>query len=129
MNDGMITDTILHTGETLLSGLSSGLFILINYLIFIPLSFLIPSTSGLATLSMPVLAPLADFAGVSRALVITAFQSASGLVNLITPTSAVVMGGLAIGRIPYDRWVRFVWKFFVIILVLSALLIVAATFL
>jgi uncharacterized ion transporter superfamily protein YfcC len=129
MNDGMITDTILHTGETLLSGLSSGLFILINYLIFIPLSFLIPSTSGLATLSMPVLAPLADFAGVSRALVITAFQSASGLVNLITPTSAVVMGGLAIGRIPYDRWVRFVWKFLVIILVLSALLIVAATFL
>ena len=49
------------------------------------MSFLIPSSSGLATLSMPIMAPLADFGGVGRDLVVTAFQSASGLVNLITP--------------------------------------------
>lgn len=119
MNDGMITDTILHAGESLLSGLGSAVFTLINYLVFIPLSLLIPSTSGLATLSMPVLAPLADFAGVSRSLVITAFQSASGLVNMVTPTSAVVMGGLAIGRIPYDRWLKFIWKYLLIIFLMS----------
>jgi uncharacterized ion transporter superfamily protein YfcC len=59
---------------------------------------------------MPIMAPLADFAGTARHLVITAFQSASGLVNLITPTSAVVMGALAIGHVPYDRWLKFVWK-------------------
>ena len=126
MNDGMITDTILHAGESLLSGLGSAAFTLINYLVFIPLSFLIPSTSGLATLSMPVLAPLADFAGVSRSLVITAFQSASGIVNMVTPTSAVVMGGLAIGRVPYDRWLKFVWKYLLIIFLLAGVMIVTA---
>lgn len=120
MNNGIITDTILNYGETLLSGLNSAVFILLNYLVFIPLSVLIPSSSGLATLAMPVLAPLADFAGVSRALVITAFQSASGLVNLITPTSAVVMGGLAIGRVPYERWIKFIWKYLLIIGIMSA---------
>lgn len=80
------------------------------YLLYLPLSLLIPSSSGLATLSIPILAPLGKFAGVSGALVVTAFQSASGLVNLVTPTAAVVMGALALGHVPYDRWIRFVWK-------------------
>ena len=79
------------------------------YLLFLPLSFLIPSSSGLATVAMPIMAPLADFAGVDRSLVVTAYQSASGLVNLVTPTSAVVMGGLAIARVPYGTYLRFVW--------------------
>lgn len=111
MNNGKITDTILSWGEGALAGAGAMVFMALTYLIFLPLSFLIPSSSGLATLSMPIMAPLADFAGVGRDLVITAFQSASGLVNLITPTSAVVMGALAIGRVPYDRWFRFSWKF------------------
>ena len=55
------------------------------YLLFLPLSFLIPSSSGLATVAMPIMAPLADFAGVDRSLVVTAYQSASGLLNLVTP--------------------------------------------
>lgn len=110
MNNGKITDTILHWGEKTLTGSGSILFIIFSYLIYLVLSFLIPSTSGLATLSMPIMAPLADFSGVGRDLVITAFQSASGLVNLITPTSAVVMGALAIGRVPYNQWLKFVWK-------------------
>lgn len=110
MNDGRITATILSWGEQALAGAGSVLFMALTYLLFLPLSFLIPSSSGLATLSMPIMAPLADFAGVGRELVITAFQSASGLVNLITPTSAVVMGALAIGRVPYPRWLRFAWK-------------------
>ena len=58
-----------------------------------------PSSSGLAVLSMPILAPLSDFAGVARSLVVTAYQSANGWVNLFNPTFAVVMGGLAIGRV------------------------------
>ncbi len=63
------------------------------YILEILLSFLVPSTSGLAVLTMPIMAPLADFSGVGRDLVVTAYQSASGVVNLVTPTSAVVMGG------------------------------------
>ena len=129
MNAGLITDTILSWGERALSGVGSLIFLLLTYLIFIPLSFLIPSSSGLATLSMPIMAPLADFAAVGRDLVITAFQSASGLVNLVTPTSAVVMGGLAIGKVPYDRWIKYVWKLLAIILGLTAVLLAAGVFL
>ncbi len=127
MNDGTITDTILNYGEMLLSSAGSATFILIDYLIFIPLSFLIPSTSGLATLSMPVLAPLADFAGTSRALIITAFQCSCGLINLITPTSAVVMGGLAIANVPYEKWIKFIWKYLLIIFILCAVILMVAS--
>lgn len=123
MNAGKITDTILNLGENALTGVGSLVFILLVYLIYLPLSFLIPSSSGLATLSMPIMAPLADFSGAGRELVITAFQSANGLINLITPTSAVVMGGLAIGRVPYDRWLKFVWKLLLGILVLTLVLL------
>lgn len=129
MNAGKITDTILNLGESALAGAGPLPFLLLTYLLYLPLSFLIPSTSGLATLSMPIMAPLADFAGVGRELVITAFQAACGLVNLITPTSAVVMGALAIGHVPYDRWWRFVWKLLVLILAVTVLLLAAAAIL
>ena len=123
MTDGMITDTILYWGESALAGSGKSVFLTLMYLIFLPLSILIPSTSGLATLAMPILAPLADFAGVGRDLVITAFQSASGLINLLTPTSAVVMGGLAIGRVGYNRWLKFVWKLALILFAVSLALL------
>jgi len=129
MNNGKITDTILSWGEAALAGAGSLIFILLTYLIYLPLSFLIPSSSGLATLTMPIMAPLADFAGVERALVITAFQSASGILNLITPTSAVVMGALAIGRVPYDRWLKFVWKLILFLFLIILVLLSVGTFL
>ena len=119
MNDGGITDTILHWGEEALSGSSSTAFVLLVYLLYLPLSVLIPSSSGLATLSVPILAPLGKFAGVDGSLVVTAFQSASGLVNMITPTAAVVMGALALGHVPYDRWIKFVWRLIIYFLLLT----------
>ena len=82
---------------------------IVVFLLFLPLSFLIPSSSGLATVSMPIMAPLAAFVGVEANLIVTAFQSASGLMNLFIPTSAVVMGGLAIARVPYGTYLRWVW--------------------
>ena len=125
MNDGKITDTILHWGEAALSGAGPIQFVLLVYLLYLPLSVLIPSSSGLATLSVPILAPLAKFAGVSGALVVTAFQSASGLVNLITPTAAVVMGALALGHVPYDRWLKFSWKLIAVFALLTILFLMA----
>lgn len=113
MNDGAVTDTILNWGEQALSGAGPILFVVLVYLIYLPLSVLIPSSSGLATLSIPIVAPLGRFAGVGGELVVTAFQSASGLVNIITPTAAVVMGALALGKVGYDQWFRFVWKLIV----------------
>ncbi|EXU75484.1 YfcC family protein [Erwinia mallotivora] len=118
MDNGMITHTVLHFAEKIVSGLSSVGFISVVFMLEGVLSFLVPSSSGLAVLTMPILAPLADFASLNRDLVVTAYQSASGLVNLITPTSAVVMGGLAIARVPYIRWVKWVAPLLLILLVL-----------
>ena len=129
MNDGSITDTILHWGEEALSGAGPVSFVLLVYLIYLPLTVLIPSSSGLATLSVPVMAPLGRFAGVGGDLVVTAFQSASGLVNIITPTAAVVMGALALGHVPYDRWVKYVWKLILYFLLLTMVFLVAGVLL
>ena len=129
MNDGGITDTILHWGEQALSGTGSISFVLLVYLIYLPLTVLIPSSSGLATLSVPVMAPLGRFAGVGGELVVTAFQSACGLVNIITPTAAVVMGALALGKVPYDRWVKYVWKLMLYFFLLNMLFLIAGVLL
>jgi len=118
MDAGRITDTILNASEQAIAGQSEVVFINGMYWIEVAMSFLVPSTSGLAVLSMPILAPVSDFAGVDRSLAVTAYQSASGIVNLITPTSAVVVGALAIGRVPYDRWLRFVAPLLLILTVL-----------
>lgn len=115
MQNGLIADTILNAAAQAVSGLPELAFINLMFWIEVAMSFLVPSSSGLAVLSMPIMAPLADFAGVTRDLVVTAYQSASGLVNLITPTSAVVIGALAIGRISYDRWIVFVWPLLLIL--------------
>ncbi|MBU9857703.1 YfcC family protein [Rahnella bonaserana] len=121
MDNGMITHTILHSAEGIVSGLSNVIFINVMFLLEVVLSFLVPSSSGLAVMTMPIMAPLADFAHVGRELVVTAYQSASGLVNLVTPTSAVVMGGLAIARVPYIRWLKWVAPLLGILLVLLML--------
>ena len=123
MKNAYMTDTILHWMENAVSGSSAGVFAILAFIVNIPIAFLVPSSSGHAALVMPILAPLADFAGVSRALVVTAFQSASGFVNLVTPTSAVIMGGLALSKVGYDRYLKFVWPF------LAAVFVVICAFL
>ena len=118
MDAGKMTDTILFWAEGAVSGLSPIAFINTMFGIEVGLSFFVPSSSGLAVLTMPIMAPLADFAEVQRHLVVTAYQSASGLVNLINPTFAVVMGGLALGRVPYERWLKFMWPLLLILAVI-----------
>ena len=127
MDAGNMTDTILFWAEGAVSGLSAIGFINTMFGLEVLLSFFVPSSSGLAVLTMPIMAPLSDFAGVQRDLVVTAYQSASGLVNLINPTFAVVMGGLALGRVPYERWLRFMWPLLVILTLIIMGSISAAT--
>ncbi|QEU95059.1 YfcC family protein [Streptomyces kanamyceticus] len=118
MNNSKITDTVLHSIEGVVKGTSSGIFAVIVFVVNLPLAFLIPSTSGHATLAMPILAPLADFAGVSRAVVVTAWQAASGWMNLWVPTTAVTIGGVALAKVGYDKYLRFVWPLLAILSVL-----------
>ena len=126
MNNGLITDTVLNAAEQAVAGLGGVAFINLMYFLFLPLSFLIPSSSGLATVAMPIMAPLASFAQVPAELVVTAYQSANGLLNLVTPTSAVVMGGLAIARIGYGTWLRFVWPVLIFLAILTVVVLTGA---
>lgn len=123
MSNSMITDTVLNALESAVESTSSGVFAGLVFLLNIPLAFLVPSSSGHATLAMPILAPLGDFAGVSRATVVTAYQSASGWMNLFTPTSAVVMGGLVLAKVEYNRYLRFIAPLLGILLVLTVVIL------
>lgn len=127
MNNTQTLDTILSSMEQLVSGASAGVFAIVTVIINIPLAFLIPSSSGHGALAMPLLAPLADFAGVSRATTITAWITGHGWTLLWSPTSVVVVGGLAIAKVGYDKYLRFVWPLLVALLVVSfAILGIAA---
>jgi uncharacterized ion transporter superfamily protein YfcC len=127
MKNTYITDTVLHWMEQAVSQSSNVGFALLTFTINIPIAFLVPSSSGHAALVMPILAPLSDFAGVDRSVSVTAFQSASGLVNLVTPTAAVVMGGLSLARVGYDRYLRFVAPFLGLMFVLVCAFIAVAS--
>lgn len=129
MNDGQITATVLHWGEQSLAGLSKGVFTTLTFLFYIPMSFLIPSTSGLAAATMGIMAPLGQFAGVAESIVVTAYQAACGIVNLITPTSGVVMGALAIANIDLGVWWKFMRNLIIIVFVLSIVLLLAGAYL
>jgi uncharacterized ion transporter superfamily protein YfcC len=108
MNNSMITDTVLNALEDVVSSTSSGVFAGLLFVLNIPIAFLVPSSSGHAGLAMPIIAPLSDFAEVPRSLAVTAYAAASGWMNLFTPTSAVVMGGLALAKVSYNKFLRFI---------------------
>lgn len=129
MNNAEITDTVLNALQGVISNVPSLLFGPMMFIANIPLAFLVPSSSGHATLAMPIMAPLADFAdpAVSRAIVVTAYQSASGWVNLFTPTSAIVMGGLTLAKVGYDKYLRFIWPLLAIFFVLICLFLMLGT--
>ncbi|MEX2982509.1 YfcC family protein [Streptomyces sp. C36] len=118
MTNAKVIDTVLHAVEGVVSGTPPVAFAVLVFIVNLPLAFLIPSTSGHATLAMPILAPLADFAGVSRAVAVTAWQSASGWMNLWVPTTAVVVGGVSLAKVGYDRYLRFVWPLLALLAVL-----------
>jgi uncharacterized ion transporter superfamily protein YfcC len=123
MNNAQITNTVLHWIENALGDTGQAAFAIVMFGLYLPLSFLIPSSSGLATLSMPIAAPLAGFVDVPASLVVTAYQSASGLMNLFIPTSAVVMGGLAIARVPYGTYLRWLWPLLAALTVLIVIVL------
>jgi uncharacterized ion transporter superfamily protein YfcC len=121
MDEGRITDTILHGGETMLAGLSPIAFINGVLLVEALMAVLVPSSSGEAVLTMPVLAPLADFAGVDRHFVVTAYLAGMNAITFVAPTQAAMMGMLAIGRIPLDRWFRFAAPLTVMLMAVAGL--------
>ena len=106
--DGRIIDTILNAAANLLGGLPKVIFV--NLMMFVQnvISFFVPSSSGHAALTIPIMAPLSDLVGVSRQNIITAYQFGTGITNFITPTNGVLMACLAMAKIPWAKFVKFV---------------------
>ena len=107
LNNTQTIDTILSWMEDAVSDTNAVGFTSLVMIINTGIAFIIPSSSGHATLAMPLLAPLGDFADVSRPLVVTAWCWGAGIARFITPTSAVVMAGIALAGVRYDKWIRF----------------------
>lgn len=108
------------------ANVSSGVFGCLDYLLHLGLSFLVPSSSGLAGLSSPIVPPIAQGMGFSVEATIMAEVAANGVINLITPTSGAIMGGLALAGIPYATWVKWSWKVVVAIAIATGVVITAA---
>ncbi|WP_131006318.1 YfcC family protein [Clostridioides difficile] len=122
--NGFIIDTILNSAAAFLGGLPKVIFVYLSFFLEAALAFLIPSSSGLASLTVPVLAPLGDLVNISAQVIVTAYQFGVGLTNFITPTSGVLMGALAVAHIPFSKWVRFIMP---ILLILTAVSLVFLT--
>ena len=114
---------VLNAASSLLNGMSPIVFTIVAFIIYMILSFFIPSTSGLAGLSMPIFGPLAMSLGFSSEVMISIFSAGSGLVNFVTPTSGVIMGALAIAKVDYTTWVKFVSKVLVAVFISSAIIL------
>ena len=114
---------VLNSASQMLSGMSPIVFTIFAFIIYMILSFFIPSTSGLAGLSMPIFGPLAVSLGFSSEVIISIFSAGSGIVNLVTPTSGAIMGALAIAKVDYGTWVKFVGKILVAIFLSSSIIL------
>jgi uncharacterized ion transporter superfamily protein YfcC len=122
--DGKIIDSILAGIAGTMGQFPKVVSVQMMFLFQGFMNFFVPSGSGQAALTMPLMAPLADLIGITRQTAVLAFQLGDGLFTNIFPTSGVTMGVLAIAKIPYDKWVRFMLPLSVIFLILGCLLLI-----
>ena len=123
LQDGKVVDSILHGMQEGLSGTGRVGSLSAMYGIQALINFVIPSATAKAAITIPIMAPFADLVGVSRQAMVLAFQFGDGFTNMLTPTSGVLMAALAMARIPYSEWVKWIWKGVIVLLVLGFLLL------
>ena len=121
-----VTDTILHSLVALVRELPAAITVIGIYAVQILLSYIVPSGSGQAALSLPILAPLGDVVGVTRQTSVLAYQFGDGFSNVFTPTQGYFMAGLAMLRVPWTRWVKVLWPLQLIWLGLGLLFLLIA---
>jgi len=126
MEDGQILHTIVHFLSLPLSQVGPELAAIGMLIIQSILNLFIPSGSGQAFVTMPLMAPLGDLVGVSRDISVLAFQFGDGFANMIIPTNAILMGILGMAGVPYDRWLRFCFPLFLKLMAAAALVLVVA---
>ena len=123
LEDGMISDTMLEFFSGAISGMNAIVFIILMMLVFLVLGFFISSSSGLAVLSIPIMAPLADTVGVSRAAIVSAYAYGLGLISFITPTG-LILASLAMVDVTYDKWLKFIMPLMGIMAGFSAVMLI-----
>ena len=127
MEDGLISDTILFHASSVTEGMNKGVFTNVMLFIYAGLSFFISSSSGLAVLTMPIMSPLADTVNIGRETIVNTYQYGMGLFYLINPTS-LILAALAIVKISFDKWLRFVMPLILILLLTSMALLTISVY-
>jgi uncharacterized ion transporter superfamily protein YfcC len=125
MTNTKTIDTVLHAMEGLVTGASNIVFVMLIFIGSLPLSFLVGGGAAGTALTMPVLAPLGDFAGVDRSMVITTWTAAAGWLRLIVPVNAILIARLALAKVGFDQYVRFIAPLMgiLLIIILATLLV------
>ena len=123
LQDGNVIDTMLASLQRGLDGTGPVASLSAMYGIQALINFVIPSATAKAAATIPIMTPFADMVGVSRQAMVLAFQFGDGFTNMITPTSGVLVAALAMARIPYTKWVKWIWKGVVVLLILGFLLL------
>ena len=126
MDNGLIADTILHGAEQSLGGLGDLAFINLMFWIEVGMSFFVPSSSGEAALTMPVLAPLGDLVGVNRQVTVLAFQFGDGFSHIIYPTSASLMATLGVCRVDFRNWLKVGATLLGLLFIMSSVVVIGA---
>lgn len=127
MQEGMILDSIIHYLAGAITNLPTSLAAIGMFLIQICINFFVPSGSGQAATTMPIMVPLADLLGITRQTAVLAFQFGDGFSNDIIPTASTLMATLSIANIPYEKWVKYFWKLFMIWVIVGSIFIAIAT--
>lgn len=126
MENGAIIDTLIQYLANAISHLPATLNVIGMYIFQIIMNFFIPSGSGQAATTMPLMAPLSDLLGIERQVAVLAYQYGDSISNSIIPTSASLMGVLAVAKIPYEKWVKFIWKLIIYWWIIAAIALVVA---
>jgi uncharacterized ion transporter superfamily protein YfcC len=126
LDQGGVIDTIVHGLSVPLQTMGPGLAAVGMFVVQSMTNLFIPSGSGQAYVTMPIMAPLADVVGVSRQVAVLAFQFGDGFTNIVVPTNPVIIGILAIAGVPYDRWLKFVLPFLLKVWLVGSVALVAA---
>ncbi|WP_179375650.1 YfcC family protein [Winogradskyella wichelsiae] len=128
MTDGLISDTLLYYASDITTGMNKGVFASVLTVIYSGLSFFIPSSSGMAVLTMPIMAPLADTVGIGREVVVNTYQYGLGLFYLINPTG-LILASLAVAKINYSKWLKFIFPLFIMLLLVTLIVLAMSSYL
>ncbi len=120
-SDGMIIDTVLNSLSNILEGTNNTFFIIVMYLVQSLLTFLVPSSSGLSALTMPIMSSLCDLQGANPEGAVTVLQYANQLTNIMSPVAGTTVAGLAVCKISFGKWWRTIWKVFLLLTVVAVI--------